>query len=191
MTMIDEQIVRRHRELWPGRISTDAEFKSRLERIAERRSVQAIDREITTKLIDALIGAGYVITCCVRDDEPEFRRSVDRAGILDMLFDLDMAELHVHRDGKRSWIMLIFGEGGFDVVADYSVGLEGLIEPLVESYGRAQRMAIVATRSSRCRRLPTSNVATLQRRRHFMVSFGPWMVLDEGAFARKNVEIDA
>jgi hypothetical protein len=134
MRMIDEQIVHRHKELWPGRISTDAEFRSRLERVAERRGVQAIDREITTKLIDALIAAGYVITCCIRDYEPEFKRSVDRAGILDLLFDLDMAELHVHRNGKRSWIMLIFGEAGWDVVADYSVDLEELIEPVAEPY---------------------------------------------------------
>lgn len=134
MQMIDEQIVRRHKELWPGRISTDAEFRSRLERVAERRGVQAIDREITTKLVDALIAAGYVITCCTRDEEPEFQRSVDRAGILNLLFDLDMAELHVHKDGKCSWIMLIFGEAGWDVVADYSANLESLIEPLVDPY---------------------------------------------------------
>jgi hypothetical protein len=134
MRMIDEQIVHRHKELWSGRISTDAEFRSRLERVAERRGVQAIDREITTKLIDTLIAAGYVITCCIRDYEPEFKRSVDRAGILDLLFDLDMAELHVHRNGKRSWIMLIFGEAGWDVVADYSADLEELIEPVVDPY---------------------------------------------------------
>lgn len=134
MKMIDEQIVRRHKELWPGRISTDAQFLSRLQRVAESRGVQAIDREITTKLVDALISAGYVITCCIRADDPEFKRSVDRAGILDLLFDLDMAELHVHKDGKRSWIMLMFGESGWDVVADYSVDMESLIDPLVEPY---------------------------------------------------------
>lgn len=138
MAMIDEQIVHRHKELWPGRISTDAEFRSRLDRVAERRGVQTIDREITTKLIEALIAAGYVITCCIRDEDPEFKRSVDRAGILDLLFALDMAELHVHKDGKRSWIMLIFGESGWDVVADYSVDLESLIEPIVDLYQPAE-----------------------------------------------------
>jgi hypothetical protein len=134
LRMIDEQIFHRHKELWPGRISTDAEFRSRLERIAERRGVQALDREITTKLIDALIATGYLITCCLRQDDPEFKRSVDREGILELLFDLDMAELRVEKDGKRSWIMLIFGESGWDVVADYSMDLEGLIDTLVDPY---------------------------------------------------------
>lgn len=134
MKLIDEQIVRRHKELWPGRISTDAGYQARLDRVAERRGVQALDRDITAKLIDALIASGFVITCCIRQDVPDFDRSVDRAGILDLLFDLDMAELHVHKDGKRSWLMLIFGESGWDVVADYSVDLEGLIEPIVEPY---------------------------------------------------------
>jgi hypothetical protein len=105
-----------------------------MERIAERRRVQATDREITTKLIDALIFDGYLITCCIRQDDPDFKRSVDREGILELLFDLDLAELRVEKDGKRSWIMLVFGESGWDVVADYSVDLEGIIDPIVEPY---------------------------------------------------------
>lgn len=134
MSMIDEQIVHRHKELWPGRISTDAEYLARLERVAERRGVQAMDREITTKLVDALIAAGYLITCCIRQDEPEFDRSVDRDGILEFLFDLDLAELRVEKDAKRSWLMLSFGENGWDVVTDYTTDLEGLIDPLVDAY---------------------------------------------------------
>lgn len=134
MSMIDEQIVRRHRELWPGRVSTDAEFDARLAHVEERRAVQALDREITTKLIDALIKDGYMITCCIRDREPTFKRSVDRDGILGLLFDLDLAELHVEKNGERSWIMLIFGEAGWDVVADHSLDLEGLIETIVDQY---------------------------------------------------------
>lgn len=134
MSMIDEQIVHRHKELWPGRISTDAEYQARLERVAERRSVQAMDRDITTKLVDAFIAAGYLITCCLRQDEPEFERSVDRDGILEFLFDLDLAELRVEKGGKRSWLMLSFGENGWDVVADYSVDLENLIDPLIDAY---------------------------------------------------------
>jgi hypothetical protein len=76
----------------------------------------------------------YLITCCIRQDEPEFRRSSDREGILELLFDLDLVELRVEKNGKRSWLMLSFGESGWDVVADYSVDLEGIIDPIVEPY---------------------------------------------------------
>lgn len=134
MEMIDVQTVHRHKEFWPGRISSDAEFRERLERIAERRLVRDLDRQIVTKLVDALLAEGYLITCCIREDDPTFKRSVDRDGILDLLFNLDMAEMHVHKDGKRSWIMLVFDESGWDVVADYSVALENLIDPIVDSY---------------------------------------------------------
>ena len=134
LEMIDVQTLDRHREFWRGRISTDDDFKERLERIAERRAIQALDREIATKLVDTLLTHGYTITCCIRDDVPEFNHSTDREGILDLLFDLEMAELHVHKEGKRAWIMLVFFESGWDVVADYSSSLESLIDPIVDPY---------------------------------------------------------
>jgi hypothetical protein len=132
--LIDIQTVDRHRELWRGQISTDEEFKKRLARIEERRAIQRLDREITTKLIDALLADGFTVSACIRDPVPDFQRSTDRDGILDLLFNLDMAELHVHRDGKTSGISLVFDESGWDVIADYSCSLEGLIDPLVEPY---------------------------------------------------------
>lgn len=129
--MIDIQVFERHNEFWPGRVSTDAEFDARLRRIAENRKVRALDRQITTELVDQLLSQGSSITCCLREDDPTFKKSNDRDGILELLMDLDMAELHVHRNGVTSWIMLIFGEDGWDVVADHSENLESIIEPIV------------------------------------------------------------
>jgi hypothetical protein len=46
-----------------------------------------------------------------------------------------MAELNVHKKGvTTSWIMLIFGEAGWDVIADYSEDLEPIIDPIVSPH---------------------------------------------------------
>lgn len=134
MGMIDAQIFARHSEFFPCRISTDEEFAARLRRIAEARAVSALDRKITTELIDKLLEEDYRITCCIRDDVPKFENSRARAGILKLLFDLEISELLVHKGGETSWIMMIFGEAGWDVIADYSTDLAYLIDPIVDPH---------------------------------------------------------
>lgn len=134
MEMIDVQTCERSGEFWPGRISTDADFSARLVKIKERRAVRAIDRQITTALVDRLLEEGYRITCCVRQDEPRFENSKARNGILKFLSGLEMAELHVQKAGKTYWIMLIFDEAGWDVIADYSADLTDLVDPILEPF---------------------------------------------------------
>lgn len=77
---------------------------------------------------------GYTITCDLLDDEPEFERSTDRAGILDHLWQVECAELAVHKGKKNGSISLTFDEDGWDVVRDYSVDLERIIDPICERY---------------------------------------------------------
>ena len=40
----------------------------------------------------------------------------------------------VTRKGEESWISLIFGEAGWDVIADFTTDLEYLIDPIVEPH---------------------------------------------------------
>lgn len=51
-----------------------------------------------------------------------------------LLADLDMAELLVHRNGETSWILLIFGEAGWDMVADYSEDLSYIVDSIIDPY---------------------------------------------------------
>lgn len=134
MEMINAQIFARHSEFFPCRISTGEEFAARLRRIAEARTVRALDRKITTELVDKLLEEGYRITCCIRHDVPKFQNSRARAGILKLLFELEISELLVQKDGVTYWIMMIFDEEGWDVVADYSVELEYLIDPIIDPH---------------------------------------------------------
>ena len=134
MEMIAAQVIRFNHLYWEGRVDTDKNFDERLVRTARAREVRRIDREITTKLVDALLADGYTITCDLQDDEPEFDRSTDRVGILDYLCAVECAELAVHKGKKNGSVSLTFDEDGWDVVRDYSVGLERIIDPVCEPY---------------------------------------------------------
>ncbi|TWI76456.1 hypothetical protein IQ16_00697 [Bradyrhizobium huanghuaihaiense] len=134
MEMIAAQVIRFNHLYWEGRVDGDTSFDERLGRVARAREVRRIDREIATKLVDALLADGYTITCDLQDDEPEFEHSTDRDGILDYLWQVECAELAVHKGKKNGSISLTFDEDGWDVVRDYSVDLERIIDPICEPY---------------------------------------------------------
>lgn len=134
MEMIAAQVVRFNHLYWEGRVDGDESFDERLGRVTRAREVRRIDREIATKLVDALLADGYTITGDLQDDEPEFERSTDRDGILDYLWQVECAELVVHKEKKNGSISLRFDEDGWDVVRDYSVDLERIIDPICEPY---------------------------------------------------------
>ncbi|WLA83207.1 hypothetical protein [Bradyrhizobium elkanii] len=131
MSMIVDQFVRRSRHYWKGWVETDDEFDERLLRAAKRRQVRRIDREIATKLVDALLADGYVVTDALSG---EFEYCTDRKKILAYLFEVDMLELIVEKNDQEFWIRLIFGESGWDLIQDYTVDLAYLIDPIVEPY---------------------------------------------------------
>lgn len=134
MEMIAAQVIRFNHLYWEGRVDSDKSFDERLGRTARAREVRRIDREISTKLVDALLADGYTITCDLQDDEPEFDHSTDRAGILDYLWQVECAELAVHKGKKNGSICLTFDEDGWDVVRDYSVDLERIVDPICKPY---------------------------------------------------------
>ncbi len=113
---------------------TDAEFDRRVQHVAERRAAKALEQQITTELVDRLLEEGYRITACARWDNPHFKNSRRRDGILKLLFDLEIADLVVTKKGETSWICLIFGEDGWDTIADYSTELSYLIDPIVNPH---------------------------------------------------------
>jgi len=81
-----------------------------------------------------LLADGYTITCDLQDDKPEFERSTDRVGILDYLWQVECAELAVHKGKKNGSISLTFDEDGWDVVRDYSADFERIVDPICEPY---------------------------------------------------------
>ncbi|UVO30323.1 hypothetical protein [Bradyrhizobium arachidis] len=134
MDMIAAQFLRISHRYWQGRIESDEAFDKRVKRVAEKREVRRIDREIATKLMDALIADGYTITCDLQDTEHEFERSTDRDGILDYMWQVEIVEMWAHKGKKRGWLRLIFDENGWDLVQDYTTDLEHIVDPICEPY---------------------------------------------------------
>jgi hypothetical protein len=134
LDMIAAQCIRCNHLYWDGRVQSDQDFDKRLRRVAQAREVRRIDREIATKLIDALLADAYTITCDLCDREPEFKRSTDRDGILNYMWEVEMVEMWVHKGKKRGWLRLIFDENGWDLVQDYTVNLEHIVDPITEPY---------------------------------------------------------
>lgn len=104
LELIGAQTIRQHRLFWSHEVSSDAAFDKRQARIAERRAIQRIDREIVTALVDGLLTKGFSISCCLLGGHPVLKRSVKKLAILEVLFDLDSAVLLVHRESETSWI---------------------------------------------------------------------------------------
>jgi hypothetical protein len=129
MSMIVDQFMRRWSHYSKARVETDEAFDKRLLHVAKRREVHRLDKLIATDLIDASLAHGYVVTDVSGE---EFERSADRTMILDLVLDVERIELVVERDGEQSWMRLIFGENGWDLVQDYTVDLGYLIDPIVE-----------------------------------------------------------
>jgi hypothetical protein len=135
LEMIAAQFLRQNQHIfWTGRIETDGEFDKRLRRVAEKREVRRLDKEISTKLVDALLADGYTITCDLLEDDPEFQRSTDRNGILDHIWQVETVAMHVHKGKSRSWLRLTFDESGWDLIQDHGDSLSHLIDPIVEPY---------------------------------------------------------
>ncbi|EHR00183.1 hypothetical protein [Bradyrhizobium sp. WSM471] len=134
LEMIAAQFLRLSHLYWNGKINSDEQFDKRVRRVKEAREVRRIDREIATKLIDAFIGDGFTITCDIQDIEPEFERCSDRDAILEYMWQIQIVEMSVHKNEFKGWLRLIFDEAGWDLVQEYSVGLEHIIDPICEPY---------------------------------------------------------
>jgi hypothetical protein len=89
IAIIEAQFLRDPRPYFDGCIVADDAYDRRLERIAERKEVERIDREIATKVVEALLANGYTISGDRCDDEPEFDHSTDRDGILAYMFEVE------------------------------------------------------------------------------------------------------
>ncbi len=79
MSVIVDQFLRKGDTSSKARLETDEEFDKRLLHAAKRREVHRLDKEIATRLFDAPLTDGYVVTDASGE---EFERYADREAIL-------------------------------------------------------------------------------------------------------------
>jgi hypothetical protein len=97
------------------------------EEIPNNEYVRELERDIVGILIRDGLAAGYALG--VYDgEEIALAPSVDPVAILEAMFSVDDEYLTYHKGGKRvGWVRLVYGNGGWDVVADHTTNLGHVI----------------------------------------------------------------
>lgn len=91
----------------------------------------ALERDIVTRTIDALLTAGYI----VKESEDDTWHNT-KEHTLALLFDLDDAFLMATSSANESnhthsgWVRFVFGNDGWDVISDYTTNLEDVLKPV-------------------------------------------------------------
>jgi hypothetical protein len=92
-----------------------------------------VERYIVTKVVDAAIAAGYKLTV----DEHTEEGFMERDKLLALLFDLDEARLLLFmptaqtvNDLVHGWVIFVFGNDGWDVISDYTTGIELFLQDI-------------------------------------------------------------
>lgn len=86
-----------------------------------------IEQRICRALINEAIAAGYFISVD-NGEEIVLHKSQDTAKILEEMFSVDEERLRFftkNEDGtfeRRGWVFLVYGNDGWDVICDYTVG---------------------------------------------------------------------
>ena len=96
-------------------------------------SAPSTDRAAITKIIRALLAAGYTLDY-VHDGGERVKVSTESEA-LDAIDAVDAATLYVeHADLRASHVLFVLGNSPEEVAADYGVSLEPVIGPLTESW---------------------------------------------------------
>lgn len=105
---------------------------------------QQFERLIVRAAVDGLLAAGYSVSVCDGDAWP-VERSVEAGAVMAGLFACDTEWLRVYKADGPDFIgsvLLIYGNDGYDVIADHSVSLtdalgaaDNLADLLAEAIG--------------------------------------------------------
>ncbi|MGJ4945157.1 hypothetical protein ACQR1W_31670 [Bradyrhizobium sp. HKCCYLS1011] len=86
---------------------------------------EKIERQIAEKVVDDALAAGYTIDVWDGEEFP-LKKSSDREEILKAMFSTDEDKLYLTKDGKRGWVLLIYGNG-YHLISDYTMSLESVL----------------------------------------------------------------
>lgn len=95
----------------------------------------AVEQDIVTKVVDAMLEAGYSLQTDLRNEPRPAQPTRDRNAILSEMMAVDDEFLGVFDDNPEDrrpigWVRFVYGNGGYDVVSDYTINLEKLLAPI-------------------------------------------------------------
>ena len=92
-------------------------------------AISYVEKLITRRLIEALLAEGFCISINNGGSEDEISDSKDLEAILASMRAADEDYVLVNKPGTlNGWVRLIYGNGGFDVISDYTTNLESVIQ---------------------------------------------------------------
>jgi hypothetical protein len=95
-----------------------------------------LEQRIVKRVVDVLLANGYALRVDDGEDYRPNEPTTDRRAILAELAATDDDTLETVRtvDGsvKRSFVRFVYGNSGYDVIADYGMSLDSLLEPITD-----------------------------------------------------------
>lgn len=94
------------------------------------KSRQRIERTIARRVVLDAIAAGFALNVNNGGDTSELPAPSKKVKeVLAAMFATDDEHLLLYKDDKRvGWVYLVYGNDGWDVVSDYTVNLEKVME---------------------------------------------------------------
>ncbi len=89
-----------------------------------------IELMVTARVIEDLKNAGYELEADCGEGAPIKSAALDT--LLKELFSCDEAFLFATKGKKRLWVYLVLGNDGWDVITDYLIELEPVMQPIIE-----------------------------------------------------------
>ena len=89
-----------------------------------------IEKRIVKSIVKTALKAGYSVSVNNGGDENEISKSTDAKKILAATHQTDEEHILLHKNKKTSWVFLVYGNDGYDVINDYTVDLEEPLAPV-------------------------------------------------------------
>lgn len=87
--------------------------------------IETAEKAIVKAAIKDMLDAGCKLSVDDGDDDYFITNSTDAEAVLAEMFSMDTDKLYVTKpDGSNGTLLFVYGNDGYDVLADYSIALE-------------------------------------------------------------------
>lgn len=85
---------------------------------------RSMEKSVARRAVKDLIAAGYSLTLDNGDEDEPIKDSRDAQAVLKEMFGVDDERLYARKGKKNYWVFFVYGNDGYDVISDYTVGLD-------------------------------------------------------------------
>ena len=97
-----------------------------------------VEQRIVRLVVKLALAAGWTLSVDTGGDEYDLEDSTKFGEVLKAMMEVDDEKLRLRRGKETGWIWFVYGNGGWDVISDYSTNLDGLLEPVMRLSDRLE-----------------------------------------------------